>query len=491
MRAGAIIADMRWAAGLLVALVGCTSAPSDSDGIGDPWKAPAARWVSDLGRFDARYTYNEVSSVSDGGRWVVFASYVKTSPSRVFLMDTQRNRVRRIDDSFDGGPRTSEGVGRYNVAFDAPNPQITPDGRFVVFSSAFSNLVRGDDNRAVDVFVYDRVTRRTRIVSRSNRGRQGNGDSSHPAISANGRFVVFDSHATNLSPDDPDRGGDVYLRDLRTGTTELVSIGPNGKGDEPSGSPDVSDDGDRISFGSGATNLVQDDANGTSDVFARDRSTETTIRVSVSSSGEEYETFDLCESAGCYPAGTGESRISGNGEVVVFTAHANGFVPEDQNYNPDVFTHQIDTGVTERVSVHDDGSDAYGPESVECGKDPVCSGFTDTRSPSISRDGTLVYFISAAPEISDEDDDEEGRGSEEQVFVRDRVNRRTLIVSRYRDGSVLQSTNWYPGEISADGRWVTYSNNSIKLDGPRGDQDPGPDVFLQRLPSSPPGSMGG
>jgi Tol biopolymer transport system component len=445
------------------------------------WGSPA-RWVSDLGRFDRSNTYNEISSVSDSARWVVFTSRVKERPSRLFLVDTEHGRVRQIDISHDGSARTSEGVGRYNVAFYGGDPEITPDGRFVVFTSPFSNLVRRDDNRAVDVFVYDRVNRSTRLVSRSSSGAAADGDSYHPSISGGGRFVVFDTNATNLSRADVDHTSDVYLRDLQSEATELVSLGASGKGDGPSHYPDVSDDGDRISFVSSASNLVDDDTNEASDVFVRERSTSTTSRASVASDGNQYESFESCESASCYQAGAHESRISGDGDVVVFTANANRLVPEDVNYNDDIFAHEIDTGVTERVSVRSDGGDAYGPESVECGKDPVCSQFTRTHSPSVSRDGNLVYFISAAPELSDEDNDDEPRGSEEQVYVHVRNTGLTVLVSRYRDGSVVHSSNWYPGEISANGRWLTFSNNSMKLDGSGGDRDPGPDVFLQRLP---------
>jgi Tol biopolymer transport system component len=464
--------------------VACSSEPSRTQSEAAPWKAPPVRWVSDLGPFEQRFTYNEASSVSNGGRWVVFSSHVKERPSRVFLVDTKRRAVSQIDASFDGRPRKSPGVRRYHISLSLPDPEITPDGRYVIFSSPFSNIVPGDRNRATDVFVHDRVGETTRIVSRSSDGMLANGNSFDPAISADGRYVVFASRASNLSPRDGDREHDVYLRDLRTGKTELISVGRLGKGDDRSGYPDVSDDGDRVSFISGATNLVRDDANELTDLFVRERSTKTTIRASVGTAGEEPEAFEECESGGCYRVGGArEPSISGDGEVVVFVTDANGLVSDDRNYNPDVYIHEIVTGVTERVSISGDGSDAYGPGSVECGKDPVCSQFTSTHSPSISRDGNLVYFISAAPEISDEDDDgDKGRGSGAQVFVHDRTSGHTLIVSRYRDGSPVESSNWYPGEISSDGLLVTYSCNSIKLDGPRGDQDPGPDVFLQRLP---------
>lgn len=472
--------EVRWTAAVLIALVGCTTPPASVPAVDESWDAPPARWVSDLGQFEQRNTYNTISSVSDGGRWVVFASHVRDRPSRLFLVDTKRDHVRQIDDSFDGTTRTSEGMDRYNTSFAGQDPQITPDGRFVVFTSPFSNLVRADDNRAVDVFVYDRVARKTRVVSRSSGGAQSNGDSGHPSISPSGRFVVFDSRATNFSPDDKDRKSDVYLTDLREGTTELVSVGPSGKGDDSSIGPDVSDDGDRVSFVSSASNLVDNDANGTSDVFVRVRGNAATIRASVTSKGDEFEAFEMCESATCNRAGAGQSQISGNGEVVVFTTPANGLVPEDRNYNADIFAHELDSGVTERVSVRDDGRDPYGPGDEDCGKDPVCASNILSHSPSLSRDGGLVYFISEAPQITDEDDDEAYSG--EEVYVRDRARGSTLVVSRYRDDSILHSTNWYTGEISADGRWLTYSCNSMKLDGPRGDQDPGPDVFLQRLP---------
>jgi Tol biopolymer transport system component len=472
---------MRWLAVPLLALIAC-SATNSVHGAGRDWDAPPVQWVSDLGHLDKRHTYNRLSAVSDNGRWVVFTSTVLDRDSRLFLMDTKHNRVRQLDDAYDGGRRTDPGIPRYTVARYGGEPQITPDGRYVAFISHFSNLVRRDDNEAVDAFVYDRVARKTRIVSRSGNGELADGDSGHPSISADGRFVVFDTRAKNLSPDDPDRKNDIYLKDLQSGDLELISVGPNGKGDRLSRHADISDDGDRISFWSTASNLVGDDTNGLGDVFVRERSTSTTMRVSVTTEGEQYETFESCESASCYRAGVGVPTISGNGEVVVFEGNANMLVPDDENFNDDIFAHTIATDVTERVSVRSDEGDAYGPESVECGKDPVCAQFTPTHTASVTADGNLVYFLSAAPLISDEDDDEEGRGNGQQVFVRDRAAGETYLVSRYRNGEPVHSSNWTPGVISSNGLWVTYTNDSIKLDGPRGDQDPNGDVFLQRLP---------
>lgn len=467
---------MRWGTLAFVALVACTGAPAQEP---EFWDAPRARMVSDLGQFDERHSYNEYSTVSDGGRWVVFNSHVKDRPGRIFLVDTKKRTLRQIDGAHDRGRRVSKGV-RRNSLTDI-DPQITPDGRYVVFSSGFSNLVRRDSNDAVDIFRYDRVARRTAIVSRSGGGEQANLGSYSPTLSSDGRFVVFHSRATNLVPEDRDFRSDVYRKDLHTGRVELVSIGSQGKGNAWSTGADVSDDGARISFGSHASNLVDDDTNGLHDIFVRDMEAQETLRVSVTSDGEQYESFESEESASVYHATVHEGEISGNGEVVVFSGNANRLVEEDVNYNDDVFVHDISTRVTERVSVRSDGGDAYDEEGVECGKDPVCAQFISTHSPSISADGTHVYFVSAAPLLSSEDEDR-GGSSQEQVFVRDRGLGVTLLASRYRDGSPVESTNWYGGAISADGEWVTYSNNSMKLDGRRGDQDPGPDVFLQRLP---------
>jgi hypothetical protein len=169
---------------LLLALVGCS--PGTRSGSEEPpsWDAPHARWVSDLKRFEKRNTYNEYSSVGDGGRWVVFNSHVRDRPDRIFMIDSKRGNVRQLDDSHDGAPRVAEGVRRWDLT-DA-TPEITVDGRYVAFSSGFSNLVRHDDNAAVDVFVYDRITRKLKIASRSSDGRQVKLGSFMPAISANG-----------------------------------------------------------------------------------------------------------------------------------------------------------------------------------------------------------------------------------------------------------------------------------------------------------------
>jgi hypothetical protein len=139
---------------------------------------------------------------------------------------------------------------------------LSADGRFVAFDSFATNLVPGDTNNRRDVFVRDRQGGTTRRVSLGSGGAQGNGDSVLPSISAGGRFVAFISGATNLVPGDTNGFIDVFVRDRQAGTTERVSLGPDGV--QGNGG-----DSRFVAFTSGATNLVPGDTNGVEDVFVR------------------------------------------------------------------------------------------------------------------------------------------------------------------------------------------------------------------------------
>src|SRR5438093_763515 len=162
---------------------------------------------------------------------------------------------------------------------------LSADGRFVAFDSAATDLVAGDTNGVSDVFVHDRQTGTTERVSVASDGAQGNNASSYPALSADGRFVAFDSDATNLVAGDTNGTTDVFVHDRQTGTTERVSVASGGgtQGNGKSGGffafPALSADGRFVAFQSDATNLVAGDTNGTTDVFVHDRPTATTERV--------------------------------------------------------------------------------------------------------------------------------------------------------------------------------------------------------------------
>jgi hypothetical protein len=148
--------------------------------------------------------------------------------------------------------------------------RISADGRFVAFESLASNLVVGDTNSAIDVFVRDRVLATTERVSVGPAGVQGSFESLYPSISADGRFVAFASGSSNFVPGDTG-WSDVFVRDRQNGTTERASVDSGGA--QPDGSnlgSALSPDGRFVAFFSLASNLVAGDANGVGDVFLRD-----------------------------------------------------------------------------------------------------------------------------------------------------------------------------------------------------------------------------
>jgi hypothetical protein len=155
---------------------------------------------------------------------------------------------------------------------DSDRISISANGRYVAFHSSATNLVAGDTNGAEDVFVRDRQNGTTERVSVGSNGAQGNGDSLFPSISADGRYVAFTSGATNLIPGGTNGTGDIFLRDRRLGTTELVSMGSGGaQGNSGSVLSTLSADVRYATFLSASSNLVPGDTNGTLDVFVRDR----------------------------------------------------------------------------------------------------------------------------------------------------------------------------------------------------------------------------
>jgi len=273
-------------------------------------------------------------------------------------------------------PVGADGTERVSVASDGTQandrsgfPALSADGRIVAFESRASNLVPHDTNRDWDVFVHDRHTGVTERVSVASDGTEANGPSTWGSLSADGRIVAFRSRASNLVPGDTNRTYDIFVHDRQTGITERVSVASNGaQANDLSSFLALSADGRVVAFESSATNLVPSDTNGTADVFVHDRQTGVTERVSVASDGTE---------------GNNVSRspvLSADGRIVAFESLATNLVPGDTNGAYDVFVHDRQTGVTERVSVASDGSQSNN-----------FSGY-----PALSADGRLVAFYTRA-----------------------------------------------------------------------------------------------
>ena len=207
-------------------------------------------------------------------------------------------------------------------------PELSADGRYVVFGSYATNLVAGDTNGVADVFVRDRVAGTTERVSVSSAGVQGNVNSlDSTSISPDGRFVAFGSIASTLVAGDTNGGYDVFLRDRQLGTTERVSVqtgGAQALGGSLAGW--TSADGRHVAFRSSADNLVAGDTNFSEDVFVRDRVLGVTERVNVGPGGLQANgsTFE-------------RPTISADGRFVAFASSASNLVPNDTNGRADIF----------------------------------------------------------------------------------------------------------------------------------------------------------
>ncbi len=228
-------------------------------------------------------------SISADGRFVIFSSLADNLVSGdtnnwpdVFVHDCQTGSTTRVsvDSSGTEGDRGGgDGGGLIS---------ISEHGRYAAFYSLSNNLVVDDTNNAYDVFVHDCQTGNTIRVSISSSGIEGNGASYHPSISADGRYVAFASRASNLVSNDTNGQCDIFVRDRQAGTTTLVSVDSSGnQGNGGSDYPSISADGRFIAFNSIADNLVTGDTNGQNDIFIRDCQAGTTTRVSVDSSGNQ------------------------------------------------------------------------------------------------------------------------------------------------------------------------------------------------------------
>lgn len=331
-------------------------------------------------------------------------------------------------DSIEVASVASDGTRADSVSFNAA---LNSDGQIVAFWSGATNLVSDDENGAYDVFVRDRSSGTTERVSVSSDGSEGNADSTHTAVSRDGRFVAFISAASNLVSDDTNEAWDVFVRDRRAGTTERVSVASdgtagNGHSDR---SVSISDDGRYVVFSSTATNLVADDTNEVVDVFLHDRVAHSTIRVSVSN-GERQGDGD-----------SDSAVISGDGGHVAFRSEASNLVRDDANEAADIFVRDLAHNTTKLVSISNRGR----------------QGNRNSTAPSISRDGRFIAFGSGARSLTPGDTNEVW-----DIFVRDQHEGTTTRVNLSSDGEQTNAGSDLPS-ISADGRYVAFRSRASNL----------------------------
>ncbi len=381
-------------------------------------RPPAAKALSGSGGTTVRASVSASGGDPDGdssravlsgdGHVVVFHStatnLVPGDPGpggfHVYWRDLVHRATRQVDVSATGGAPGGPGT----------LPAVSEDGRYVAFQSDASNLVAGvaDGNHAGDVFRRDMVTGTTILVSVSATGGAADGFSTRPSISADGRYVAFNSTAGNLvaNAPAPGAGTDVYVRDLATGTTVRVASAGGGSPDDVSLRPDISADGRYVAFVSDASNLVPGapDANGQRDVYRFDRLTGTIRRVSVSTTGGD------ASGASTRPA------IDDDGRYVVFQSTASNLVAGDSNHQTDVFRRDMVTGTTIRVSVGPTGTQLTG---------------ASTRG-AINADGRYVAFASNDRNVVGGD-----HNGQRDVFIRDlatNTNTRASVAPDSSDG---------------------------------------------------------
>lgn len=365
------------------------------------------------------------ASISADGEVVAFSSVAPdlvpgdTNGVRdVFVHFRSTGETRRVSVSSTGAQGTAESSG----------PSLSADGRFVAFASSAPNLVPGDTNAFSDVFLHDLRTGETARISISTTGEEGNYPSRAPAVSGNGRYVAFESRASNFAVTDATI--DVFVRDRATGETRLVSRSSSHEpGNDDSYTASISSNGRFVAFVSSADNLVPGDSNDRQDVFMHDRETGQTQRMSVSSTGAE---------------GSGDSlmgAISADGLTVAFASASPELVPGDTNGVIDVFLHDRASGTTVRASVSSTGAQGAGPSTL----------------PSLSSDGRYVAFASTSANLVPGD-----TNGQADVFLHDRLTGGTSRVSLSAAGGQAAGICSRP-KLSGEARFVAFESGAANL----------------------------
>jgi len=411
-------------------------------------------------------SYNQ--AISADGRFVAFTSeatdLVDISDTNkapdVFVRDLLAGTTALVSVNLEGTATGNQG---------STNPAISADGRFIAFFSDATDLVTTPPGNpfAANVFVRDMAIGKTTLVSINKDGTaSGNHNSLSPTITPDGRFVAFVSVASDLvALPGPLLTTNVYLRDLQSGTTKLVSINSAGtgggnrssafSGDAGVITPIITPDGRIVAFQSLATDLVDvPDNNDRSDVFVRDVLAGATTLVSINNAGTSTAN-DVSD----------EPVISADGRFVAFRSRANDVTPNDRFIQSDVFVRDLQTQTTTLVSVNTSGVSSRG----------------DSYTPSISSDGRYVAFASysndlvATPKTNHSTD----------VFVRDLQSGTTVLASVNASGTGTGNDGSYYPALSADGKSIAFQSDAGDLVSPSFAANPntasGHNIFVRDL----------
>jgi len=332
--------------------------------------------------------------------------------------------------------RVSVDSGNIQLDNTGTSPALSDNGRYVVFHA----IVTSGSSSRTNAYLRDRATGITELVSVANDGSDG-GNGESVDVSDDGRYVAF----TGRNLDGSIGYVDAYVRDRAMNTTELISVnsdGSPGTGNKSASDVSISGDGRYVAFASDSADIVNGDTNSVTDIFVRDRVTGITQRISIASDGTQANG----DSGGAYRG----TDISADGRYIAFNSAANNLVSNDTNGKSDLFLHDRTSGTTTRINLANDGS------QINAGSD----GWYD-----LSSDGRYMVFSSSDGNLVANDSN-----GQTDVFVRDLTIDTTELVSFANDGSQSNSLSTFPG-ISANGRYVSFNsmaNNLVTGGNPQG-----------------------
>lgn len=362
------------------------------------------------------------------------------------------------------------------------SPVLSADGRYIAFESDATNLLDQPTPRISGIFWHDRETGDTRWLTSGYDGHAPNGRSVRPDMDASGRFVVFESQASNLVPGDTNDLSDVFLYDLDTSTLERISQAPDGSpANGASSDPVISADGRYVAYVTEAGNIVEHMRWAWSSIAVYDRSTGETVLASTGAGG--YQGMSQ----------TSRPSISGNGQYVAFVSFDSSLVRGDFNTLNDVFLHDMHTGETRLVSadsagefvhyglagaaapvISDDGqylvyhTDAPGDiATVPFGEQvmmlyDVQQGTltpigTHGYAPAISGDGQIVVFRANAQHITPD-----STTTASNIYRYDRLTGETTLVSATPDGTPARGAS-DAATIAASGQTIAFATDATTL----------------------------
>lgn len=381
---------------------------------------------------------SQFSSISEDGRYVSFKSDATNlvagdtnNFSDIFVRDMVTNVTTRVSVS-------SEGAQANGLSTE---PEISNDGRYVVFTSNASNLVANPDNNGThDVFLHDRIEKTTELISVTPTGTAGLAHSTKGDVSKNGRYIVFKSFANNLVPGDTVTP-DIFIRDRELENTKKITAAPDGQlSNDDSNNAVVNCDGTVVAFSSRASNLSPNDVNAKFDVFYINLAGDKKLHNITSGANEA----SVVESISC------------DGNSISFISYANNIIANDSNNRSDIFVHDIPNSATERVSVASNGA----------------QGISDSYNSSISNDGRYITFGSNSDNFGIQ-----SVNGMSNVYKHDRRTRITVQISV---STIYRYTfrNSTDADISGDGRHITFTSwdNSLIV----GDTNEKADIFVNR-----------